>query len=134
VSRLPTRVAVVAVALCAIAWLGVSWSNARVAGGVQAVIEQRNPPRPQVDQALRDVDRTQRLNPDRAEALSLRAVLYVRAGQLDRAAAEVEKLIRIEPESADAWQLLAAFTQQSDPKRSAEARERGRELNPRGAR
>ena len=129
-SGMPVRIALLALSLAAIAWLGVSWSNARVADDVQAVLELDEPPPAQVDQALADVERIDRLNPDRSQPLAMRAVLHLRAGELDRAVADVEELVRIEPENAQAWELLAAFTQESDPERSAAARERVRELSP----
>jgi tetratricopeptide (TPR) repeat protein len=128
------RAAVVALALPAIAWLALSYRNAGIELHAQSLVAQQSPPRSEVDRALRDLDRADRLNPDQAERRALRFGLHVRGGRLDLARADLEELLRREPANAEAWLLLASLTRESDPGRSAQARARLRALNPRGAR
>ena len=131
-TSIPTRVALFLVALVAIAWLATAWSTSRVEGDARAVLEDGDGPPAAARRVLPDVERTQPLNPDRSLGAALRAALWVRAGDIDRAREEAEYLVRIEPENAESWAILEAFTRESDPRRSAEARRRLQELNPRG--
>jgi predicted Zn-dependent protease len=124
------RAALIALALPVAAWLALGYDNAKLVGDANAVTQQKKLPRPQVERALRQLDRSERLNPDRSLPQAVRVVLYVRVGRLDLARSGLEKLLRDEPESADAWLLLASLTARSDPARSAQARARLRELAP----
>jgi len=124
------RAAVVVVALPVIAWLGLSYRNAQLVEDAGAVADQQAPPAADVQRALRDLDRSEKLNPDRSEGQALKVVLDVRAKRFDLARADLEALVRREPKNAEAWLLLASLTRQSDPARSAQAREQLRRLNP----
>lgn len=127
------RVVLVALGVLAIAWLGLSIHNARLTDRVREVAENPNPAATDVRQALRDLDRADRLNPDRAEGLAYEAVLRVRTNDLRGAVTTLEELARREPENPEAWLLLSALTRESDPARSAEAKARLDALDPRGA-
>jgi predicted Zn-dependent protease len=124
------RVALIALALPVAAWLALSYHNAKLVADANAVVQQKKPPRPQVERALRELDRAGRLNPDRSLPQAVRVVLYLRVGRLDLARFDLEKLLRDEPENAEAWLLLASLSQESDPARAAQARARLRELSP----
>jgi predicted Zn-dependent protease len=119
-------------AICAVAWLGLSFRNDRLVESAEEVSANPAPPPGEVDHALADLDRAETLSFDRGTIAGLRAALHVREGRLDRAAAVAEALVREEPENADGWALLAAFARETDPARSAEARAKLRELDPVG--
>jgi predicted Zn-dependent protease len=124
------RIAVFALAMIAVAWLGLSYRNSRLEHDAQLVAVQKAPPRAQIDRALSDLRSAEALNPDHSTGDATRVALHVRAGRLDLARADLERLVDREPENAEAWVLLASLTQRSDPARSAQARARLRQLNP----
>lgn len=74
------------------------------------------------------------LNPDRETPLILEFSTRFRLGQQARAQAVLEQLLRIEPDNAQAWDVLSRLTAQRDPRRSAEAVARVRQLDPRANR
>jgi predicted Zn-dependent protease len=120
------------VAVCVIAWMALSFRNDRLVQSAEEVSARPAPAAAEVQDALADLDRAATLSFDRGTIAGLEAALHVREGRLDRAAAAAEGLVREEPENADGWALLAAFTRESDPARSAEARAKLRELDPAG--
>ena len=70
------------------------------------------------------------LNPDTSWRYS-RAVAWIERDPR-RAASYFEDLLADEPENVAAWRLLALTTEEIDPRRSREAEERARRLDPLG--
>ena len=126
------RVVLVAVSLPVLLWLALSWSNARIVTDNEKLVERQKITAAEADNAQRELDDAERLNPSRSDVLALRFGVEARAGRLDRARAALEEMVREEPEHAEVWLLLASLTRESDPERSAQARARLRELDPRG--
>jgi tetratricopeptide (TPR) repeat protein len=129
------RVAIVAIALIATAWLLVSYSNSREIRDVQIVAANPKAPPPQLESALRKLRSGQSLDPSRGtEALSYEASLEIRLGRLPEALRTLGEIVRREPDTAEAWFLIAQLSQASDPARAAEAQAQLRRLDPRQAR
>jgi hypothetical protein len=123
-----TRVAVIAVAVVAIAWLGVMERDTRrLARGVDAA--QRH------DIAVADADfrAARTLNPDTAPDLN-RSFLYERTARHAQAAAVLEDVLRREPDNLTAWGLLFAFTKNHDRATAERALAARRRLDPVSAR
>lgn len=128
------RAAVAVVSILVIAWLAVSYDNARVIRRAQIVAADRQATPARIDTALSDLSGSRTLDPaNDAETLSYRASLEGLAGHPETQLAELERLVRIEPDTAEAWFLIAELTQKSDPARSAEARAELHRLDPLGA-
>ena len=126
------RVVVVVVALLAIAWLGVSYGNARSIRHAQVAAADPHASPSEIESALRDVRSAHTLDPSQTEALSYVAALEIRAGRLDEAARVYEDIVRREPDTAEAWFVLSRLTQKSDPARSAQALAQAKRLDPLG--
>jgi predicted Zn-dependent protease len=125
------RIALVALALAAGAWLAVQ-ERAAVADEELTDIAFRSQARPTDPQLARLgdlLDRLRRLNPDRRPDLLEAFVLY-RTGRDNEALAVLGGAVRDEPENVEAWALLARIAETADPALAARARARLRELAP----
>jgi predicted Zn-dependent protease len=127
------RAAVAIVAVLAIAWLGVSYGNARVIRHAQIAAADPKATPAQIEAALREVRGERTLDPSRTESLSYAAALEIRAGRPDEARKLYERIVQLEPDSPEAWLVLSKLTQKSDPARSAQALAQVRRLDPLGA-
>jgi predicted Zn-dependent protease len=126
------RVAVAAVALVALAWLGVMERDVRLeARGIDAARRLSDPG--SFARAEADLRGARRLNPDTGPDFS-RALLYQAAGRSQRAAALVEDIVRREPDNRLAWGLLRAIARDRDPATAARALAEQRRLDPVNAR
>ena len=126
------RAAIVVVAVLAIAWLAVSYSDARLIRDVQIVAANPHATPAQVDAALREARKPHTLDPNRTESLSYAAVLEIRRNHLAEARALLEEVVRREPDAAEPYLLLEELTRTSDPALSARARAELHRLDPRG--
>jgi tetratricopeptide (TPR) repeat protein len=126
------RAAVLIVAVLAIAWLGVSYGNARLIRHAQIAAANPKASPAEIEAALRDVRGDRTLDPSRTESLSYAAALEIRAGRLDEARKLYEQIVRREPDIAEAWLVLSKLTQKSDPARSAQALAQVKRLDPLG--
>ena len=124
------RILIVAVAVLAVAWLGVSYGNARQIRHAQIVAADPHATPAAIESALRDARSAHTLDPSRTESLSYAAALEIKAGRLDEARKLYEQIVRREPDSPEAWVVLSKLTQQSDPARSAQAVAQARRLDP----
>jgi tetratricopeptide (TPR) repeat protein len=124
------RVLLAALALAAIAWLALSFRNTVLLDEAFDVAGTHDVPPERIDHALDLSERGDRLNPDRAHILRLRAVLQRRAGRLDLAIETMQRSTRAEPENPDAWAELSELSRDADPELSARARARWAELDP----
>jgi predicted Zn-dependent protease len=128
------RVAVLLVAIPALAWLGVSYNNARLLQHGRVVLQNPRASHAQVEAALADARHvSSTFEPKRTEALSYQAALEIRAGRLDAARKLFEQVVRLEPDTPEVWLVLSELTRKSDPARSAQALAQLRRLDPRGA-
>jgi predicted Zn-dependent protease len=129
------RIALALVAILAVAWLAVSYRDARLhARGSELA----RLPAEQLDAAtVRESDdllrRARLLNPDRTLAYD-RAVLMLRAGRRDEGIERLERYLRAEPEHREAWGIYAVATAEVRPEASRRALRRYRELGPAEAR
>ena len=126
------RALVLVVAVLAIAWLGVSYGNARSIRHAQVAAADPRASPAEIESALREVRSAHTLDPSRTESLSYVAALEIRAGRLDEAARVYEDIVRREPDTAEAWFVLSRLTQKSDPARSAQALAQAKRLDPLG--
>jgi predicted Zn-dependent protease len=124
---------VLVAALLAIAWLGVSYGNARVIRHAQVAAADPHVTPAEIESALREVRAGRTLDPSRTESLSYAAALEIRAGRLDEARKLYEQILRREPDTPEAWLVLSKLTQKSDPARSAQALAQVKRLDPLGA-
>jgi hypothetical protein len=122
----------VLVAALAIAWLAVSYSDARLLAHGGRVLASQHPSAAEVESALSDVRHAGKLA-DATEPLSFAAALEIRAGRLDAARQIYEQIVRREPEGAEAWLVLSQLSAKSDPARAAYARAQADRLDPLGA-
>jgi hypothetical protein len=126
------RGALLAVAAAVIAWLALSYEEARTIRDTQIVSADRHATPGQLTGVLADLRRSRILDPNRTEELSYEAVLELRLHHLAAGRRLLEEVVRREPEFAEPYLLLAELTQTSDPARSAEARARLKQLDPLG--
>jgi cytochrome c-type biogenesis protein CcmH/NrfG len=124
------RAAVLVIAVLAIAWLGVSYGNARVIRHAQVAAADPDATPAAIEAALREVRGDRPLDPSKTESLSYEAALEIRAGRLVEARRVYEEIVRLEPDTPEAWVVLSKLTEKSDPARSAEAAAQARRLNP----
>jgi hypothetical protein len=127
------RLALVAVALVAVAWLGLSLRAARLEAEGRELVEagQRQPLAPaEVREGLDILRRSQRFNEDAVPRLS-EAALLAGAGRHDEAIAAAERVVADEPDNLEGWVVLylgaAATDNQSLATRALRAISR---LNP----
>ena len=126
------RIVVLVVSLLAIAWLAVSYGNARTIRHAQVAAADRHASRAELESALEDVRKSRPLDPSNdAESLSYQVSLERRLGRPADALRDLERLVKLEPETAEAWFLVAEFTKDSDPARSGEAGAQLHRLDPR---
>jgi hypothetical protein len=125
------RVVLAAVALAAIAWLGVNLRNLdRFEDGERLALAQGTTT-VHVEEAARLLEDSRFLNPDTRPMLSEGALLAARGdGRAREGLALLEEAVRREPDNVFAWGVLAGATRRLDPARSRAARERVRELSP----
>jgi Tfp pilus assembly protein FimV len=126
------RILVVVVAVPVLAYLAVSYNNARLIAHGKTLLTRQQVSPGEVESALADVRRVHTLA-DRTEVLSFEAALEIRAGRLDAARRIYEQIVRREPDTVEAWLVLAELSQKTDPARAAEARAQVRRLDPLGA-
>ena len=125
------RAALLVVAVLAIAWLGVSYGNARKIRHAELVAGNPHATPAQLESALADVRSAGALDPSTgAELLSYEAALELRGRHFPQGLELLEKVVQREPDSADAWFLIAELTRASDPARSAEAQAEVHRLDP----
>jgi predicted Zn-dependent protease len=129
--RIP-RVVIVLVAVLAIGWLAVSYSNARLIAHDKDVLAKQHVTPAEVESALSDARHAHKLA-DRTEALSFEAALEIRAHRLDTARQIYEQIVRREPEGAEAWLVLSQLSAKANPARAAYARAQADRLDPLGA-
>ena len=123
------RAVLLAVALAAMAWLAVSWRDTRLFDDAARTANDPRATPAERRAALDDAERSKLLNPDRTGADVVRAALETRLGRPGEAQRILEQVVRREPENANAWLLLREFTRESDPRLSARAERRVRELD-----
>jgi cytochrome c-type biogenesis protein CcmH/NrfG len=127
------RAAVLLPTVLALAWLGVSYHDARVTQHARDVSGDQKATPAEIDAALRAVRDDLVLDPSRTESLSYQASLEIRAGRSDEARKLFEQIVRREPDYREAWLVLYQLTEKSDPARSAQALAQVRRLDPLGA-
>jgi predicted Zn-dependent protease len=124
------RAAIVLIAIAAAAWLGAGIQASRAQDDLARLVATTAEP----DEA--DLARARELRSDAERYLSgrratlLEATLLLRADERAQAARLLEDLVADEPENAEAWLLLAQASEDRDPEREAQARERVRALAP----
>jgi hypothetical protein len=122
------RVALAAVAVLVLAWLGVMERDLRLQERGVAALEAG-----ELDRAERDLRHARFLNPDPAPDVSL-ALVHQARGDQPRAQAAAEAVVREEPDNLLAWATLALLARGVDDaaaERAARARERLDPLNAR---
>jgi predicted Zn-dependent protease len=128
------RAVVLVIAVLAVAWLAVSYGNAREIRHAQVVAADRNATPAEIASAIDELRHVGTLDPGTgAEALSYEASFEIRLNRLDQARRTLDEIVRREPDSAEAWFLIAALNRESDPARSAAAQAQLRRLDPLGA-
>ena len=128
------RVAIVAVAVLAAAWLLVSYGNSRQIRDVQVVAANGKASPAQLESALRKLESGQSLDPSRGtESLSYEASLEIRLHRFPEALRTLGTIVKREPDTAEAWFLIAQLSQASDPAQAARAQAELRRLDPRQA-
>ena len=126
------RIAVAAVAVVALAWLGVMERDARrQAEGIAAAGRLHVPG--SFARAEDDLRAARLLNPDAAPDFA-RAVLYQGAGRPAQALALLERVVRREPDNLAAWGLLYSVTREPEPEIARRALAAKRRLDPVNAR
>jgi hypothetical protein len=123
-----TRVAVIAVAVVVLAWLGVMERAVRLQASGASAADRRD-----FAAAEADFRAARLLNPDTAPDVR-RAFLHQAGGRAQQAADVVEDVLRREPDNLEAWGLLYAFTRERDPASARRALEARRRLDPLAAR
>jgi len=124
------RIAVVAVALAAAAWLGVAARSFSAQDRIaKLALAERTPTRADLVTARALLPQAKRLNPDARLEQSL-GVLEFRAGEEAAAVATFRALTRREPRNAELWSLLARVARDYDPALSARAARRAATLSP----
>ena len=126
------RGALLAVAGVVIAWLALSYEEARTIRDAQIASAHQHATPGQLTGVLADLQRSRILDPNRTEELSYEAVLELRLRHLGAGRRLLEDVVRREPQFAEPYLLLAELTRTSDPARSAEARARLKQLDPLG--
>jgi predicted Zn-dependent protease len=124
------RAAIVLLALAAVAWLGAGIAASRAQDDLARLVATTALPD---DTDLADAAdlrrKAERWAPGRRPSL-LEATLRLKAEDRDGAAELLEDVVADEPENAEAWLLLAQASEDRDPERATEARERVRALAP----
>ena len=125
------RIALGAVAVAALLWLGAGLRSAQLqdrAGEVAG--DRRKALEPRVQEAFALLQRSRRFNPDARPLLFQAYLLLFIEARREQGVRLIERVIRREPENHLAWLLLARATARSDPRKAAAARARLRRLSP----
>jgi len=125
------RVVLVAVAVLALAWLGVNLRGFDRFESGQRLALAPNATGASARQAARLLEDARFLNPDTRPMVAQGSLLVARGGSGAREGmALLEKAVRSEPDNVVAWAVLASATRRLDPRRSRQARARALELSP----
>jgi predicted Zn-dependent protease len=126
------RVALVAVALAAIAWLGAGLAASRAQDELRDLVtDTERPTSEQLDRARELRQAAERGTPGQRAAL-MEATLLLKGEDTAGARRVLERAVKTEPKNAEAWLLLARATEDDDPARSGRARAQVRALAPDG--
>jgi predicted Zn-dependent protease len=124
------RVALLALATAAVAWLAVGLAASRAQDELRDLVQATERPTAadlaRADELRRAAERT----PGRRPAL-MEATLRLKGDDAAGAARLLEQVVRGEPDNGEAWLLLARASEERDPARAQEAMARVRELAPR---
>lgn len=122
------RLAVAALALVLVGWLGVMERDAHLQA---RAVEAARPPRAagDLERAASDLRAARLLNPDTAPDV-LRAFVLQAAGEDRAALALVSDVVRREPDNLDAWGVLYTLTRQRDPATAQRALAARQRLDP----
>jgi predicted Zn-dependent protease len=124
------RVALVAVALAAIAWLGAGLAASRAQDELRDLVtDTERPTSEQLDRARELRQAAERGTPGQRAAL-MEATLLLKGEDTAGARRVLERAVKTEPKNAEAWLLLARATEDDDPARSERAMARVRALAP----
>jgi predicted Zn-dependent protease len=123
------RVALVALALVVIGWLAVGLRSAIPETRAKTLIQDRRLGGAGGARAERLLVDARSLNPDSRPRID-QAALLLATGRRREAVRVLGPVVRKEPDNARAWGLLADATANIDPRASARARARLRQLEP----
>jgi predicted Zn-dependent protease len=124
------RAAIVLLALAAVAWLGAGIAASRAQDDLaRLVATTATPDDADLQEAAELRRKAERWATGRRPSL-LEATLRLKAEDRAGAARLLEDVVADEPENAEAWLLLAQASEDRDPEREAQARERVRALAP----
>jgi tetratricopeptide (TPR) repeat protein len=126
------RVALVALAVLAVAWLATGLRASELESDGQAVVDKLgdNPPRAEVERGIDALRDSQRLNVDEEPVVG-EILLLLDIGRRTEAKALGERLVVDEPENADSWfGLLVASLATGNRERAGQAIDQLRELDP----
>ena len=125
------RIVVVAVAVLALAWLGVNLRGFDRFESGQRLALAPNATGASARQAAQLLEDARFLNPDTRPMIAKGSLLVSRGGAgVKEGRALLEEAVRREPDNVVAWAVLASATRRLDPRRSRQARARALELSP----
>lgn len=124
-----TRFALLAVAILALAWLGVLWRDHRIVDGESpALLGDARLTAAEFERGEERLRDAALLNPDPTWRLNLGLALIGRDQR--RAVAELRPVVEAEPENVTAWKLLFVAARGADERLAERARERIERLDP----
>jgi tetratricopeptide (TPR) repeat protein len=126
------RLALLAAALVATAWLTAGLRASDLESKAQAVVDrvQEDPPQVELDRAIAVLRDARSLNADQKPLVN-EALLLWQAGRVYQAAAVAERVVADEPRNVEGWfALFAISTAAGDRERASEAMARMRVLDP----
>jgi predicted Zn-dependent protease len=125
------RIVVVAVAVLALAWLGVNLRGFDRFESGQRLALAPNATDASARQAADLLEDARFLNPDTRPMIAKGSLLVARGGAgVKEGRALLDEAVRREPDNVVAWAVLASATRRLDPQRSRQARARALELSP----